>query len=714
MPFFLGSGFLLAGLAIVVPIALHLLHRRRPQPLLFSAVRFMREAIAKSRRSRRITQGLTLLMRVLIILFLSLAFARPYVRQSGIVPAGRRVVLLVLDSSGSMQARGSGRSSFELGRNWAQLVLDSLQEGDRVGLLAPGLSEPRVVFPPVSDLKAVRSALQELNCGQGRGRVCETLLDILDKSKDAITGYEVHIFSDFQRSSWSASVAARLSAVMSEGEGSVFFNRVGLKSTSDAGFGNVQFLPPAVLSDGRFQAEVDVVASDSFMGSNTVRLVVGGEQSNHSSLLLSPGESEHCSLGGVAGSSTGADVSGWLELETDAYELNNRHYFSLPRLSGLPALLVNGSGDERDSYYLKRALNPGGVASTLMVPEQTDWSGFLSTGELTRNAVIFVCNPPALDATSCRVIKTYVETGGVLVLFPGGSGAGHLDEASLGNLGVFEGLKVKYQEAREVKRHEIIIADGSDLLARRLEAAIPPPWPFVLRRRLKLELPERIGASILKFRDGGSFLMRKRMGEGELWVAAVSANRDWSDWPLSPMFFIYIQELCKQAAGLRQRGLQTEVGGDLLYSWAGRELKLSLTLTAPDGTKTVHDLERDGLGKPFVINGFDSPGLYQLTGATIQGHRTIAVNIPEDERALVSFNGSELRNTMQGVPASYCEDHEELRRELSGMRQSRPLWPWLLLMAFLLSMVEVIFANVRSRPIGQPHLVGELLKRGQR
>ena len=124
------------------------------------------------------------------------------------------------------------------------------------------------------------------------------------------------------------------------------------------------------------------------MGSNKVRLVVGGEQSNHSSLLLSPGESEHCSLGGVAGSATGADVSGWLELETDAYELNNRHYFSLPRLSGLPALLVNGSGDNRDSYYLKRALNPGGVASTLMVPEETDWSGFLSTGELSRNAVL--------------------------------------------------------------------------------------------------------------------------------------------------------------------------------------------------------------------------------------------------------------------------------------------------------------------------------------
>ncbi|MCR4572462.1 MAG: BatA domain-containing protein, partial [Lentisphaeria bacterium] len=46
MPFFLGSSFLLAGLAVVVPIALHLLHRRRPQPIMFGTLRFLQTAIA--------------------------------------------------------------------------------------------------------------------------------------------------------------------------------------------------------------------------------------------------------------------------------------------------------------------------------------------------------------------------------------------------------------------------------------------------------------------------------------------------------------------------------------------------------------------------------------------------------------------------------------------------------------------------------------------
>ena len=68
--------------------------------------------------------------------------------------------------------------------------------------------------------------------------------------------------------------------------------------------------------------------------------------------------------------------------------------------------------------------------------------------------------------------------------------------------------------------------------------------------------------------------------------------------------------------------------------------------------------------------------------------------------------------SLPGVAVAYTESNDELRRELLGMRQSSPLWPWLLLGAFVLSMVEVVFANVRSRPVGQPHLVGDLLRHG--
>ena len=132
MPFFLGSGFLVAAAAVIVPIALHLLQRRRPRPVMFGTLRFLRDAIAQSRRAHRITQGLTLLMRILIILLLTAAFARPLLRRSGLIPAGRRTVVMIVDCSASMQTLEGGRNYFDHARSWAVALTDSLQDGDAV------------------------------------------------------------------------------------------------------------------------------------------------------------------------------------------------------------------------------------------------------------------------------------------------------------------------------------------------------------------------------------------------------------------------------------------------------------------------------------------------------------------------------------------------------------------------------------------------------
>ena len=130
MPFFLGSGFLVAAAAVIVPIALHLLQRRRPRPVMFGTLRFLRDAIAQSRRAHRITQGLTLLMRILIILLLAAAFARPLLRRSGLIPAGRRTVVMIVDCSASMQTLEGGRNYFDHARSWAVALTDSLQDGE--------------------------------------------------------------------------------------------------------------------------------------------------------------------------------------------------------------------------------------------------------------------------------------------------------------------------------------------------------------------------------------------------------------------------------------------------------------------------------------------------------------------------------------------------------------------------------------------------------
>ena len=710
MPFFLGSGFLVAAAAVIVPIALHLLQRRRPRPVMFGTLRFLRDAIAQSRRAHRITQGLTLLMRILIILLLAAAFARPLLRRSGLIPAGRRTVVMIVDCSASMQTLEGGRNYFDHARSWAVALTDSLQDGDRAAVVAAGLAEPRVIFPPVSDVKAVRGALQELSCGQGAAPLAETIQDIFAKGADSLQNAEIHVFSDFQTTGWSKAVAEGLAKELKTYGANVFFNRVGLKEANDAGLQSVRFYPSAVLDDGHLQAECDVTAGGSYLGTDAVKLFVGEEEKAQATVMMSPAETEKAILTTTVQNDAAADVAGRLELDADAFDLNNCFYFSLPRFAGLSALLVNGSGDGRESSYLRHALNPGGVSSALMVPKETDWAGFASMGDLAEYAVVFVCNPPPLEDSAARLLLNYVKGGGVAVIFPGGNEPGRINSEALAKLEAWPDLKIRYFELGDGKNLEAVVEDANDRLAQRLAAAMPPPWSFLARRVLRFQT-NSAGGGVLQFRDGGSMLLRKKLGEGELWLCGVSANRDWADWPLHPMFFIFVQEISRQAAGLRQRSLMTQAGEPLKLHWPGSDLRKSFTVTEPDGASRMVEAVRDASGQPFQLDGFDRSGLYRLAdgGGAV---RMIAVNVPSSEMVLSYWSGDDLQRTLPGVATAYTESHDELRRELLGMRQSHPLWPWLLLAAFVLSMVEVVFANVRSRPVAKPHLVGDLLRHG--
>ncbi len=74
---------LLFGLALAgIPIAIHLLNKKQPKPILFPALRFVRETIVVAERGWRVKHWLLLILRVLLVLLLALAFAAPRVHSA--------------------------------------------------------------------------------------------------------------------------------------------------------------------------------------------------------------------------------------------------------------------------------------------------------------------------------------------------------------------------------------------------------------------------------------------------------------------------------------------------------------------------------------------------------------------------------------------------------------------------------------------------------
>src|SRR5690349_19561350 len=122
------AGFLAAGIAVAVPIVIHLLFRQKTRTLPIGSVRFLHQVVREHRRRRRVRQWVLLALRMLAVLLLALLFARPYLDQSRRLGLEQEVVLLV-DRSASMQSRGAGgTSAFERALGEAKKELARLDE----------------------------------------------------------------------------------------------------------------------------------------------------------------------------------------------------------------------------------------------------------------------------------------------------------------------------------------------------------------------------------------------------------------------------------------------------------------------------------------------------------------------------------------------------------------------------------------------------------
>ena len=105
---FLAPPWLLAALAVAVPLAIHLLRRRIGARIEFPAVQWLERAEREHSRSLRLRNLLLLLLRAGAILCLALAAARPVARLPG--PGHAPTALaIVLDNSLSTSAVSGGR-----------------------------------------------------------------------------------------------------------------------------------------------------------------------------------------------------------------------------------------------------------------------------------------------------------------------------------------------------------------------------------------------------------------------------------------------------------------------------------------------------------------------------------------------------------------------------------------------------------------------------
>jgi hypothetical protein len=514
---FLYPAFLFGALAIAVPIVLHLLRRDAAPEVPFTAVRLLKRSPVERERKRRLRDIILLAARIVALVLLAAAFARPYVR--GAAPPAVRVV--AVDRSYSMGPAERFATALDLARD----AIDDAGAGEQVAVVAFD-DRAEVVAQPGSK-EAAKAALGKLAPAFGATRyraLIDTAADL-----DAGGPGRLIVVTDLQLNGW-------------EGEGRPRLPAGWQLEIRDAG------APPPNLAVTNVSVRADrvvVTVHDSQAATHPrkgqVAVSVDGREVARGEYSVRPGETSEVSVpmtppaAGVL--TVSIDDPGGLAAD------DVRH-----AVLGAPdaaRVLVIGEGD-RAGLYLSRALETAAAdgqdrdALDVEVVPGARVSA-MSAAEASNYAVVALLSTRGLDRKGRETLGERVRAGAGLFV----AASADVEPAALAAFGDWRPpVNLSAQADTDVTlsatdhRHPIFRPFGA-LAANLGQARFERVWNVA---------PE--GWSVIaRFSNGTPALLERTFGKGRVLLFASDVDRRWNDFPLHPGFVPFAIESVRYARG---------------------------------------------------------------------------------------------------------------------------------------------------------------------
>jgi hypothetical protein len=313
---FLTPALLALGLAATVPLALHLLQRHQGPRLLFPALRYLRRAERERATRLRLRQVALLALRVLAILLLAAAAARPFLATGGRDHHPTSVVI-VLDNSLTSGAVIGDRRVLDHLADAALAAVAAAGPDDRLWLIRAGEPwEPALTGPPTAVAAAIRATDPAATAADLGAQVERAASIIAAASEDRAA--EIHLLSSLGRGSFrpgAAPARAPTRVLVLDPPADLIPNR-GVTAVEVAGG-----IPPLAGEPTTVTATVGGAVESGEGGSLDVRLVVDGR-------VMSVAQA-------TAGSAASLPVperrpglfTGRVEIDPDRLSADDRRYF---------------------------------------------------------------------------------------------------------------------------------------------------------------------------------------------------------------------------------------------------------------------------------------------------------------------------------------------------------------------------------------------------
>ncbi len=680
MPFaFLAPLFLAAAAAIVVPIIVHLRRREQRESIQFPSLMFLRRIPYRSTSQRRIYQWPLLLLRILALILIAAAFARPLLKRDRVAASGRgspaRTLVIAVDRSYSM---GVG-DRFEQAKKAALDTIATLRPVDRATIVAFD-ANARTLIDPTSDRATLSALVNEMKIGDGGTRYAPAVkiaAGVLDASTDAAR--EMLIISDMQRSGWDGDPTAKLPA------GAVLHTVVvSGRAAANLAITDIQVVRTVVDGRERITPTARIVnRAATPVGSVRVALELDGRPEQSRTVEVPASGAVNVEFTPFA---LTTPVRAVVRIPDDAVPADNERSALLEPGSALGVLVVgpNAASNLFASRSLELAKEPA-----FAVTERT---GAVTVEDLKGKSVVILNDVAIPGGVAGARLAEMVEAGGGLIVAMGErasqarvttEGRGLLPARPTGvtdrsrDGGVPFGTIERSHPVFDVFR----APRSGDLLAGRF-------YRHTQLDELASDSIVRTASDVLaRFGDGGAALMERRVGQGRVLLLAAPLDNYWSDLPVQPFYLPLMHRMTMYAAGWKQER-EARVVGDVVAITPGEYVAVS-----PAGRRIT-------LAADHPMLPLDERGFYEVRDARNNGRvmQTIASNVDVGESDLTPLDPAEFTAAVQ-VPAGGVTTSRDAAAPASETDRERrqSLWWYLMVAGFALLAVETVVSNRLSR-----------------
>ena len=489
---------------LIIPIIIHLFQLRRFQKVEFTNVQFLKNITLQTRKSSQLKKWLTLITRMLLLACAIIAFAQPFLANSGVFNAKNETVIY-LDNSFSMQAKSTNGT---LLNKAIQDILENVDENEQITLFTNDNT-----FINTS-IKAIKNELIQLKHSPNQLAYEAVILKGKKAfSKDKSSIKNLVLISDFQQNKKSITI---------EKDSLVNFKLVQLKPESVKN----------IVVDSVFISKVDIENIEL-----TVNLKNYGDEIEtlpvslykNDNLMAKSSVSIKNDASTIFTIPANTSFNGKIIVEDIGLQYDNVLFFNINKRDKIRVLSIN----ESDDTFLKKIFTDDEFVYT------TNLFNELNYNTIDNQNLIVLNELKDVPASLITALKSFTDDGGNILIIP----SNNISLSSYNQLLINYNLP-NYNSINPIEKQITSINFSHPLLANVFDKKVNNfQYPKV---NSFYPFGSSNGSTILNYEDGSSFLTQSN----NAYAFSAPINEENSNFKNSPLIVLVIYNVGKQSLKL--------------------------------------------------------------------------------------------------------------------------------------------------------------------